>query len=315
MTTNALERIGKAQPAATAQNISQATAIEQSRAIAEVQAAVTVAQRMPRDMDRATREMRDVCNRLGLANRAFYRVPNRGNGPSVHLARELVRIWGNVDYGVRELRRDDAAGESEVQAFAWDLETNTRSTRTFIVPHARMRSGTRQPLTDLNDVYLNNQNTGARAVRECIFTVIPTWFTDEAESLCQATLARGDGEPLADRVEKALGWFAGKGVKADQLEARLGKKLTRWDEQDVATLLVISQSIGRGEMTVEEEFPPGRVTAEEITGNGKAPAPDPSTGLVLDGSAHPFVWDDAADDGTCASCGGPADADAHGGAS
>jgi hypothetical protein len=64
---------------------------------------------------------------MALANRAFYSVPNRGNGPSVHLARELARIWGNLDYGVKELRRDDAAGESEVLAFAWDQQTNVRS--------------------------------------------------------------------------------------------------------------------------------------------------------------------------------------------
>lgn len=297
MTTTALDRVGRNEPAA----VSQATAIEQSRAIAEVQAAVTVAQRMPRDLDRAEAEMRDVCNRLGLANRAFYRVPNRGNGPSVHLARELVRIWGNVQYGVHELRRDDAAGESEVQAFAWDLQTNTRSTRTFIVPHARMAGGQRKPLVDLNDVYLNNQNTGARAVRECIFTVIPTWFTDEAEALCKATLERGDGEPLAARIGKAVAWFAEKkGVKADQLEARLEKPQARWDEQDVATLQVIMQSLHRGEMTVDEEFPPARVTAAEITGQGPATADVPSHKFIGQGDA-------------CGSCGELLDASVHDG--
>ena len=153
--------------------ISQVTAVEQSRAVAEVQAAVLVAQQFPRDMNRAWAEMRDACSRLALAQRAFYAVPNRGTGPSVHLARELARIWGNLDYGVRELRRDDDAAESEMQAFAWDQQTNVRSTRSLIVPHARMKGGKRQTLDDLGDIYLNNQNIGARAVRECMFTVLP----------------------------------------------------------------------------------------------------------------------------------------------
>ena len=187
--SNALDQIGRNQPAAQA--LSQATAIEQSRAIAEVQAAVTVAQRMPRNIDAAVGQVADSCGRLGLANRAFYTVPNRGNGPSVHLAREIARIWGNIQYGVHELRRDDAAGESEVQAFAWDLETNTRSTRTFIAPHARMKGRERQALVDLNDIYLSNQNTGARAVRECIFSVLPTWLTDAAQDACRKTLEFG----------------------------------------------------------------------------------------------------------------------------
>src|SRR5438128_2491865 len=84
-------------PPATA--ISQVTAVEQARAVAEVQAAIVVAQQVPRDKDRALAEMRDSCSRMALANRAFYEVKNRGNGPSVHLARELARTWGNPGYG------------------------------------------------------------------------------------------------------------------------------------------------------------------------------------------------------------------------
>jgi len=103
------------QAVAAPTRISQMTAVEQARAVAEVQAAVIVAQQCPRDMARADFEMQDACS---LASQSFYTVPNRGHGPSVHLMRELARIWGNVQYGVHELRRDDEAGESEVQAFA-----------------------------------------------------------------------------------------------------------------------------------------------------------------------------------------------------
>ena len=128
-----------ARPAAPIASLTQATAIEQARAVAEVQAAVTVAQAIPRDVSRAVGEMRDACGRKALADRAFYSVPNRGNGPTVHLARELARIWGNLDYAVRELRRDDEAGESEVLATAWDQQTNVRSSRSFIAPHEKMK--------------------------------------------------------------------------------------------------------------------------------------------------------------------------------
>ena len=234
--------------------ISQATAVEQSRAVAEVQAAVVVAQQCPRDMGRALAEMRDVTSRTALANRAFYRVPNRGSGPSVHLARELARIWGNVDYGVKELHRDDVAGTSEILAYAWDVQTNTRSTRTFIVPHQRMKGGKREDLVDLADVYLNNQNIGARAVRECVFTVLPTWYVDEAEAICQRTLVNGDGEPLESRVTKMVTAFHNLGVTVPQIEAKLKRQRSAWEAGDVATMTVCFQSIQRGEITVEEEF-------------------------------------------------------------
>ena len=251
---------------ATRQGVaSQATMVEQSRAIAEVQAAVVVAQRCPRDVSRAEGEMRDACGRYALAKRAFYRVPNRGNGPSVHLARELARVWGNVQYGVHELRRDDAAGESEIQAFAWDLQTNTRATRTFIVPHQRMVAGKRKPLADLGDVYLNNQNVGARAVRECIFTVLPDWFTDTAEEVCRSTLEKGEGKPLAQRIDDMVRAFAERyGVSQAQMESRLGRKRGQWDAGDVASMTVTFQSIQRGEVAVDEEFPPARTSAADF---------------------------------------------------
>lgn len=258
--TNAIDRIAPTAPT------TQATAVEQARAVAEVAAAVQVAQQNPRDLDRAWTEMEASCARPGLASRAFYAVPNRGNGPSVHLARELARIWGNLDYGVRELRRDDVAGESEIQAFAWDQQTNVRSTRSFIVPHARMAGGSRRTLTDLGDIYLNNQNAGARAVRECVFTVLPADFVDQAKDLCAATLAAGTPEQLAAKIERAVAAYAQKGITLDQLEQKLGRARAKWNGHDFAQLDVLFSSLKRNEITVEEAFPRARVTRDEITG-------------------------------------------------
>lgn len=263
--------------------IGQATAVEQARAVAEVQAAVVVAQQVPRDPRRAEADMHDACGRYGMADRAFYAVPKRGSGPSVHLARELARIWGNVQYGVHELRRDDDAGISEIQAFAWDVQTNTRSTRTFIVPHARMAKGKRQALVDLSDVYLNNQNIGARAVRECIFTILPAWFTDAAVDDCKATLERGqDGVTLAERVGRMVAAFRDLGVTVAQLETRTGRTRGLWDGATIADLQVIWRSLKAGETTTDVEFV--TVTASELVGGDgqstRAPArlPDRPSG-------------------------------------
>jgi len=264
MTTAELERVAaSAAPA----KVTQTAAVEQARAIAEVQAAVTVAQQLPRDVARALGEMRDACGRLALAKQAFYSVKNRGSGPSVHLARELARIWGHVDYGVRELRRDDEGGYSEIQAYAWDQQTNTRSSRTFQVPHVRMRDGKRVPLTDVQDVYLNNQNIGARAVRECIYTVLPAYLVDEAEQLCKRTISDGEGKPLEQRVTEMIGGFRGIHVTLPMLERRIGHKRGQWTADDVVQMGVVYQSISRGETTVAEEFPAGEdITADLLSG-------------------------------------------------
>ena len=254
----------------------QATAIEQSRAAAEVAAAVHVAQQNPRDMQKALAEMRESCRQPRLAQRAFFRY-NRGGsqltGASVHLARELARCFGNVQYGISELSCDYIKGESEMLAFAWDVERNTRAAQTFIVPHARdtTKDG-RKPLTDLRDVYENNANMGARRLRAQIWAILPPWFVDEAEEICNATLTDGGGVPLAKRVADAITVYGNRGVSQAQLEHKLGRDAAKWTEHDVAQLSVIAKSLAHGDVRLEDEFPPERVTAAEITRGYK---PDP----------------------------------------
>ncbi|MCS4277921.1 hypothetical protein M2390_003137 [Mycetocola sp. BIGb0189] len=235
---------------------SQATAIEQSRAVAEVAAAVRVAQEFQRDEQQVEVDLPKITGRLAIANRAFYEVPNRGAGMSVHIARELARLWGNIDYGVRELSRDDVVGESEMQAWAWDQEKNVRSTRSFIQPHAKsLRNGGRKALTDLNDIYLNNQNTAARAVRECIFTVLPGWLTATAEAQLKDTLKRGDGKPIEQRRTDATTMFDELGVTLRQLETRLGAAQTAWQPKDLATLARIYSTVTQDGISIGEFFP------------------------------------------------------------
>lgn len=261
--------------------VTQTTAIEQARAAAEVQAAVVVAQNCPRDMTRAEADMRDTCGRTAVAARAFYSVPRRGSRPmtgaSIHLARELARIWGNLDYGVRELSRDDDGGLSEIQAFAWDQQTNVRTIRSFQVPHKRMVDGQRKPIVDLNEIYLNNQNIGARAVRECIFALLPPWFTEAAQDVCRQTLEAGEGVPLSDRIRFMVEKFAEIGVSLDQIEARAGRKRGQFTAGDVAKLGIDFTSITRDGVAQEEIFPSDTRAALEA----QAAQADPEQGAMF----------------------------------
>jgi hypothetical protein len=275
----ALDRVGGQSGA----RLEAVVAVEQARAVAQVAAQVQVAQQFPRDLTRVRRELDDACQSFDLARVAFWALPNRGQGLSVHLARELAVIWGNVDYGVHELRRDDERGLSEVQAFCWDMQRNSRATRTFQVPHAIMapapnggRGKVRQPIIDLQDVYRNNQNAGARAMRECVFATLPRWLVDSAERALRETLKRGDGKPLAERRRDAVAWFERQQrVTLTQLERRVGRSLERWDDEDVAQLQVVADSIRRGETTAAEQFDPAerRVTVEELGGDPTDAAP------------------------------------------
>lgn len=261
-------------PAATADWISQGTAIEQSRAVAEVQAMVIVAQERPRDLDRAVREMRRAVPHIARADKAFYSYP-RGRetvtGATVYLARELARSFGNMTHGIVELRRDDARGLSEMQAYAWDLEANSRVAQTFIVPHIRRSGGRSTPLVDPRDIYETTANNGARRVREAIFAVLPAWYRDEAISLARATLEGGDGIPLEERRATAVDSFAKADIGRAVLERKIGRRVDEWTEADVTDLGILFQSLRRREITREEAFGEGAgaggvaVTADEIS--------------------------------------------------
>lgn len=264
------------------QRAGQATMVEQSRAVAEVQAAVVVAQQIPRVTSDSLREMRESCAQMGLAERAFFSFPRSGKvvqGPSVHLARELARCWGNVQYGVAELRRDDREGVSEMQAWAWDVQTNTRSSQTFIVPHKRDKRDGPEALRDMRDIYENNANQGARRLREAIFNVLPPWFTDEAQGLCHATLRDGGGKPVSQRIADAVAKYDSLGVSVADLEASVGRAQKDWTAHDVSQLGVKFKSIERGEATIGELFPRERqsevVSVAEIAAQQAPQLPEP----------------------------------------
>jgi hypothetical protein len=253
-----------------ATRIGQSTAIEMSRAEAEVKAAVFIAQQNPRNVQAAMEEMRFACRQYALAEKAFFSYPKAGetiSGPSIHLARELALIWGNVQHGTMELSRDTALGQSEILAYAWDLQRNSRSSQIFIAPHVRDTRSGKKSLTDLRDVYENNANLGSRRLREAIFAMLPAWYTAEAIQICEQTLSKGDGTALTDRVDRAVDSFKRVGVQLKQLETKLGRPRGEWDESDVAKLQVIYQSVSKGEMSRDEAFPPERITAAEIKGH------------------------------------------------
>jgi len=254
--------------------VGQGTAVEQSRAIAEVEAQVVMAKRFPRNESAAIMAMRETCRRRELAERAFFRYPKAGkpvSGPSIQLARELARIWGNISYGSAELRRDDEAGQSEMLAYAWDIQTNTRNSATIINPHRQYTGG--GDLTELRDIQENNASVVNRRVREAIWAVLPPWLVEEAKDLCAKTIADGGGIPLPQRIANAIEVFGNLGITIPQLEAKIGMPAAKWTDHDVAQLRIIRQSLLRGEISKDEEFPAERTSAADVLASAQQAIP------------------------------------------
>ena len=188
---------------------------DEARAVAEVQAAMVVARANPRDQIAAMDRILNACTRPTLAEAAVYTYAKGGSnvsGPSIRLAEAMAQSWGNMQFGLRELSQ--AGGESTVQAYAWDVETNTRREITFQVPHIRhTRQGSKR-LEDPREIYELVANQGSRRLRACILAVIPGDVTEAAVSQCELTMhAKADTSPEA--VQRLLDAFSGFGVPAE----------------------------------------------------------------------------------------------------
>ena len=245
-------------------SINQGTvAIEASRAIAEAQGKLVIAKRFPRDEVQAYNRVAQACQRKGIAEKAFYSY-NRGggtvSGPTIRFAEELARCWGNIDYGIKELSQDE--GKSEMQAYAWDLETNAQSVQNFTNPHIREVGGKAKILTSQRDIYEINANMGARRLRSRILAILPTDLVDMAIAECKKTLAGNNDEPLIDRVKKMIVAFGKIGVTQEQIEKRLGRKVDTMAIDDFTDYIGIYNAIKQGESKIAEWFEAEKVASD-----------------------------------------------------
>ncbi len=237
-------------------NINQGTiAIEASRAIAEAQGKLVIAKRFPRDEVQAYAKAIEACQRPIMAEKAFYSFP-RGSqtveGPTIRFAEELARCWGNIDYGIKELSQDN--GKSEMQAYAWDLETNAQSVQNFTNPHQREQGKKMVTLTSQRDIYENNANMATRRLRSRILAILPSWFVEDCIEECKKTVAGNNELPLVDRVKKMVVQFAKFGVTQEQIEKRLKKKVDTMTSDDFVEYIGIYNAIKNKESKISEWF-------------------------------------------------------------
>lgn len=243
-----------------------AVSIEQERAIAEAQGQLTLAKRFPRDLISSHTELMAACKSKAFAEVAFYSVPNRGNGPSIRLAEEIARVYGNFQYGHRELSRDE--GKSEIEVFAWDMEKNNRSIRQITVAHVTDTRQGPKVLTDQADIDNKIANVASKQVRGRILALMPKWLVQDAVVECRKTLAGNNDEPLEARIRKMVQAFIKLGVTQKRIEEYSGKKVTDLTGDELVDLLGMYNAVKEG-VSIEDVFgtdkedKPKRVTAAE----------------------------------------------------
>ena len=222
------------------------TASEQSRSIAEVQAAVIMAKTYPRDQIQAINRIKMACQRPALAEVGNYTYSRGGadvTGPSIRLAEAIAQQWGNLQFGVRELSQTN--GESTVEAYAWDLETNTRQVKVFQVKHERhTRAGVKR-LTDPRDIYETVANSGARRLRACILGILPGDVVDEAVAECDNTL-KATVELTPRKIVALVKAFEDMGITGEMLKERMQRPMENITAAQYVSLTKIGNSLRDG---------------------------------------------------------------------
>lgn len=240
---------------------------DDGRAIEETRGAIIIAKKFPRNEIDALDGILKSCKRLSLAKVAMYSYPRGGQqitGASIHLLKTIARHWGNIQCGVRCLEQRD--GESIIEAYAWDIETNYRPNRIFVVRHERnTKKNGIQKLSDPRDIYELEANMGARRLRSCLIDLIPRDVLDQAIECCEKTLETGDNLPLEQRIAKMLNLFSEVGVSKEMIENMLKHKLEAVNNQELLTLSKIYTSIKDGYAPREQYFDLEKVESQKIT--------------------------------------------------
>ncbi len=240
-----------------------------TRQAQEVQAAVVMAKRFPRDIVEVERKLIQSCKRPKLAEIAVYEYPRGGTkvtGPSIRLAEAAAQAMGNIDFGWTEIQRLE--DESICTAYAWDIENNIRRTTTFSVPHYRDTKQGKKRLSDDRDIYEMCANQASRRMRGCILQVVPGDLVDLAISECEKTLQAN----LGTIQEQAAKW--GKvfekeyGVKPESIMRYLGSRPETWTQNDIFRLRKLYNALQDNMTTVEEAFP--EMAAKPLTKEQKA---------------------------------------------
>ena len=253
-------------PTGNFDKINQGTiAVESSRAIAEAQGKLIMAKRFPRSYTESYAQAIEACQRKSFAEKAFFSYPRGGQtvtGVTIRFAEEMARCYGNLDYGIKEMSHEE--GKSEMQAYCWDLETNTVSSQNFTVEHIREANGRSTKLTSQRDIYERTANDGARRLRSRILAILPPDLVEDCINECKKTLAGKNDVPLIDKIKNMVTGFAKLGVTKEMLETRLKHTIETVNADELTEYIGIYNGLKQKETTISDWFEQPK-TASQLT--------------------------------------------------
>jgi hypothetical protein len=256
-----------------------------AEAQADIQSAIIIARRFPRNEEKVYAGLLKACTRTSFADDAIYSFPRYDSeqkkkveisGPSVKLAREAARLWGNIRHGFTVIA--DSEDTRTIEGFAYDLETNTRvAQQTTFTKIVYRREGGWQPANERDTREMTSRH-GAFLIRNSILQLIPSDFIDDALAIAEKTLNEKIEKDPDEQKKAIIASFSSLSVPIDELEAYLGHNLSTASPAELRQLRTIYKSIFDGNSTWNEYVSkPEKVKEPDNDKEKKKRAPASST--------------------------------------
>ena len=210
-------------------------------------------------------------------------------GPSIKLANDLARLYGNDEV---ETRVVDLGDSWLIYARFTDYETGFSLTRPFQQRKSQRTMGERASAEDADrsrDIAF--QIGCSKAIRNVVTNALQT-FSDFAFEEAKSALVEKIGKDLPKWRDTTVRKLEAK-VELKRVEAVLGRSAAQWLAPDVAQVIAMMKSVSDGMATLEETFPPlapppGEVKPDALDEFAKTDsAASPATDATAPGSQSP----------------------------
>lgn len=240
---------------------------------AEIDSAIATARAFPRDLRRASQTMMQMATyNPAIAEDCIYSLPRGGKqirGPSIRFAEIIRHAWGNCRDGARVIFIDRIDRAVECEAMFHDLETNIATTasvrRTIELKRGRTS-------IDLDMTQLAGAAGMSIARRNAILGGIPRFVWQPVIDQIERVI-RGDEKTLAERRERAIGYWGKAGIGVERLIKALSRETT--DDitlDDLVTMTGWRTALTQGDVTLDEIFPEERKPSPKQSLDGKLDA-------------------------------------------
>ncbi len=232
-----------------------------------IELAYFMAERKPRHEQNAWNKILSACERPGLARKAIYSKPVGGSsieGPSIRLAEEIIKLWGNITVSTQVVYEDGA--KVRINVMVVDLETNTQyakdiniaktierknTTGRTVVGERINSSGSTVYIVEATDEEMLNKLASAesKVIRNSGLRLIPSDVIDDAVRRCYATMEKDDAVDPGAANKRLMFEFGKLGVEPRDIELYIGCTMSQMDDKQRNELRGVFRAIKDGETT------------------------------------------------------------------